>query len=139
MQTITAVYFWKLGQQMLFSKALAGWTTTPDAKLFTIRLDIAKTTSMDIEYIILITDFPGSARKAVGPSIHPEHMHSLVIWSVLRLSFSCSINYRIEFQDCPSNAKWSLHQLVHNDVTNTKVATRLHPAISINTLHSKSV
>ena len=34
------------------------YTTASDAELFTIRLGIAKTTSMAIEHIILITD-PG--------------------------------------------------------------------------------
>ena len=41
---------------MSSSKALASQTTTFNAKLFVIRLSIVKTTSLDIEYIILITD-----------------------------------------------------------------------------------
>ena len=55
---------------MSFFKALAGQTTTPDTKLFAIRLDIAKATSIDIEYIILITDSLGSTRKAVDLSVY---------------------------------------------------------------------
>ena len=118
-------------------KAPAGRTTTPDAELFAIRLDIAKATSMAIECIILITDSLGSARRAVDPSMHPGQAHSLAVCSVLRLFFSQGHGYRIDFWDCPS--KWSLHQLVHNNVINTKVAAGLHPATSIDFLYSKSV
>ena len=50
-----------------------------------------------------------------------------------------TMSHRIEFWDCPSNAEWSLHQMVHNDVTNTRVAAGHHPAISLDTLRSKSV
>ena len=62
MQAVFAVHIWNLGQQVSSSKAPAGRTTASDAKLFAIRLDIAKTTIMVIECIILITDSLGSAR-----------------------------------------------------------------------------
>ena len=71
MQAVSAAHIWNLGQQVLFSKAPAGRTTTPDAELFAIRLGITKATSMAIECIILITDSLGSARQAVDPSVHP--------------------------------------------------------------------
>ena len=56
MQTISVVYFWKLGYQMLSSKASAGRTTAPDVKLFTIKLRVFKATNMNIKHIILITN-----------------------------------------------------------------------------------
>ena len=71
--------------------------------------------------------------------MHPGQTHSLAVYSALRLFFSQGHGYRIDFWDCPSKAEWSLHQLVHNDVTNTKVSTGPHPATSINFLRSKSV
>ena len=88
---------------MSFFKVLAGQTTTPDAKLFAIRLDIAKTTSIDIEYIILITDSLGSTRKAVNLSVYSGQAHFLVVCFVLRLFFSCSLNHRIKSWNCSSN------------------------------------
>ena len=60
MQAASTVYIWSWGQQILSSKALA--ITALDAELFAIRLGIAKTTSMTIEYIILITDSLESAK-----------------------------------------------------------------------------
>ena len=132
-------YIWNLGQQVLFSKALTDKTTTSDAKLFAIRLGIAKATSMAIEYIILITDSLGSARQVVDPSVHSGQVHSLAVCSVLRLFFSQGHGYRIDFWDCLSKAEWSLHQLVHNNVTNTRVAARLYLVTSIDFLYSKSV
>jgi len=41
---------------MLSFKALASWTTAFDTELFAIRLNITKAISMDVEYIILITN-----------------------------------------------------------------------------------
>jgi len=139
MQAVSVVHIWNLDQQVLFSKAPASRTTTPDAELFTIRLGIAKATSMAIECIILITDSLGFAKQAVDSSVHPGQAHSLVVCSALRLFFPQSHGYRIDFWDCSSNAEWSLHHLVHNNVTNTRVAAGPHPAASIDFLHSKSI
>jgi len=50
---VSAVYFWRLGYQVLSSKTLTGRTTTSDAKLFAIRLRVSKATSMDIEHILM--------------------------------------------------------------------------------------
>ena len=68
MQAVSAMYFWRLSYKVLFSKALASRTT--DAKLFAIRLEVFKATSMDIEYIILITDSLGSVRKTIDPLVY---------------------------------------------------------------------
>ena len=92
---------------MLFLKALANWTTALDTKLFVIRLDIVKTTSMYIKHIILITDFLGFSRKAVDPFVHFRQAHSLTVCFILRfrLFLSCSLNYRIKFWNCFNNTK----------------------------------
>ena len=113
MQAVSAVHIWNLGQQVSSSKAPAGRTTASDAELFAIRLGIAKATSMAIEWIILITDSPGSARRAVDLSVHPGQAHSLAICSALRLFFSQGHGYRIDFWDCPArlsgpSTNWSI-------------------------------
>ena len=64
---------------MSSSKAPASWTTTPDIKLFAIRLSFTKATSMDIKYIILVTNSLGSARKVVDLFVHSEQAHFLAI------------------------------------------------------------
>ena len=91
MQAISTAYFWSLGQQVLFSKAPANRTTTPYAKLFIIRLGVAKTTSINIEYIILITDSLSSTRQAVDLlvySIQALHLYySFLKAMVIRLTF----------------------------------------------------
>ena len=138
-QAVSTAYIWNLGQQVSSSKALASRTTVPDAELFAIRLGIAKATSMAIEHIILITDSLGSARQGVDFSVYSRQAYYLAVCSILRLFFSPGHDYRIDFWNCLSKAEWSLHQLVHNDVTNTRVATGLHPATSIDFLYSKSV
>jgi len=53
-------------------KTLTGRITVFDAELFAIKLEVSKATSMNIEHIILITDFLGSVRKIVDPSVYTE-------------------------------------------------------------------
>ena len=80
---------------MSSSKILANKTTAFNTKLFVSRLEVSKTTIMNIEYIILITDY-----------------------SVLRLLFYSSLSHKIKFWDYLSKTE-SLHQIVYNIVTNT--------------------
>ena len=108
-------------------------------ELFAIRLGVFKATSMDIECIILITDSLDSARRSVDLSVHSRQAHSLAVCSALWSFFCSGSSHRVKFWDCSSNAKWSLYQMVHNNVTNTRVAARLHPATSLDAFHSKSV
>ena len=68
---------------MSFSKTPAGQPTAFNTELFAIRLGITKITSIDIEYIIIITDFLGSSRKAVDLSGHSGQVLSLALF------FSC--------------------------------------------------
>jgi len=110
MQLIFSAYFWGLEQQVLFSKVLASQTTAPDTELFAITLSIFKATNMDIECIILITNFLSSARKVVDPSVHSGQTHSLAICFVLRLFFSCSLNHRIKF--------WTAQAMISSLYTN---------------------
>ena len=71
--------------------------------------------------------------------VQSRQPRSGLVQNALRLFFCSGSSHRIEFWDCPSKAEWSLHQLVHNDVTNTRVSAGPHPATSIDFLHSKSV
>jgi len=82
---------------MLSSKVLAGQITAFDNKLFAIRLSIAKATSMDIKHIIFTTNSLGSAKKAVDLSIYSKQAHFLAVCSMLKLFFSCGLNYKIKF------------------------------------------
>ena len=82
MQVVSTVYFWRLGQQVSFSKALASWNI-PDTELFAIRLSIAKAISLDVEYIILITNSLSFARKVVNHSVYCKQAYSLAFCFVL--------------------------------------------------------
>ena len=106
---------------MLSFKAPASWTTASNTELFVIRMNVSKATSMNIKCIILITDSLGSARKTTDSLVYSGQAHSLAVCSVLRLFFCSSLGYKIEFWDCLYKAKWSLHKMVHNDVTNIRV------------------
>ena len=94
---------------------------------------------MNIEYIILIADSLSFAGKAVDFWVYSRQAHSLAICSVFRLLFCSGLGYKIEFWDCPSKAEWFLHQIVHDNITNTRVAARWNLATSIDALYSKSI
>ena len=81
-------------------KTPASWTTAPNTELFAIRLNVSKTTSMDIKCIILITDSLGSARKTVDFLVHSGQAYSLAVYSTLRSFFCSGLGYKIEFWDC---------------------------------------
>ena len=123
---------------MSSSKTPAGRATALDAELFAIRLGVAKATSFDIKRIILITDSLSAARRAVDTSVYSGQAHSLSVVRALREFFTQYPDTSIDFCDCPSKAQWSLHHLVHEDVTNTRIAAGRHPATSLDALRSKS-
>ena len=118
---------------MSSSKAPAGRATALDAELFAIRLGVAKATSFDVKHIILITDSLSAARRAVDASVHSGQAHLLSVVRALREFFTQHPDTSINFWDCPSKA-----HLVHEDVTNTRIAAGRHPATSLDGLRSKS-
>ena len=82
---------------MLFSKAPASQITAPNAKLFVIRLSIAKASSIDIKHIIFITNSLGSVKKTVDLFIYSRQAHSLAVCFILKLFFSCGLDHNIKF------------------------------------------
>ena len=94
---------------------------------------------MDIKHIVLIINILSCAKKIVDLFIYSEQAHSLAVCSTLRSFFFCSLNHRIKLWNCPSNTKWSLHQLVYDNLTNIRVVTRFYLVTSINSFCSKSV
>ena len=138
MQAVSAAHFWRLGVQVSSSKAPARQATALDAELFAIRLGVVKATSFNVKHIILITDSLSAARRAVDASVHSGQAHSLSVVGALREFFTQHPDTSIDFWDCPSKAQWSLHHLVHEDVTNACIAAGRHPATSLNALYSKS-
>jgi len=79
MQAVSVAHFWRLGEQMSLSKALAGRATALDVELFAIRLGVVKATSFDVKHIVIITDSLTAARRAVDTSVHSGQAHSLAI------------------------------------------------------------
>jgi len=57
----------------------------------------------------------------------------------MHLDCSLLVALAIELWNFLSKAKWFLHKIVYNDVTNTRVVARLYLASSVNALYSKSV
>ena len=70
MQAVSVAHFWRLEEQVLSFKAPTRQATALDAELFAIWLGVVKVTSFDIKHIIIITDSPTVARRAVDASVH---------------------------------------------------------------------
>ena len=87
---------------MLFSKTPASRTTTFDTKLFAIKLEVFKATSMYIEHIILITNSLNFAKKIVDSLVYSGQAHSLAVCFILRLFFCNGFGYKIKFWDYPN-------------------------------------
>ena len=138
MQAVSVAHFWRLGEQVSSSKALAGRATALDAELFAIQLGVVKATSFDVKCIVIITDSLTAARRAVDASVHSGQAHSLAIVQALRGFFTNHLDCSIHFWDCPSKAQWSLHFLAHEDATSTKIAAGRYLVTSLDALRSKS-
>jgi len=90
---------------MLSSKTLTGRITTSNTRLFAIRLEVSKATSMDIKHMILIANSLDFARKAIDFLVYSGQAHSLAVCSALRLFFCSGLSHEIEFWDCSSKAE----------------------------------
>jgi len=90
---------------MLSSKAPDNRTTAPNTELFTIRLEVFKTTSINIKCIIFINNSLKLARRVVDPLVYSGQVHLLAVYSALTLFFSSSLSYKIKLWNYPSKAK----------------------------------
>jgi len=87
--------------------------TSTEAKLFAMRYNINQTSNHnDISKIIIITDFIHMARKIFDLSSHLFQVHSVAILTELWKFFLRHRDNSIEFWECPSHLKWSLHKAV---------------------------
>jgi len=87
--------------------------TTTEAKLFAIRCGINQ--AISIPCIVIITNSLHTVKKIFDTSTYPYQIHSTVISQELRDFFKKDSNNHIEFWDCPSKQKWTLHFLVDKD------------------------
>ena len=87
-----------------------------EAELFAIRCSINQATCIsNISHIIIITDSIHVAKRIFDSSLHSFQIHALSISNELRELFIKECNNFIEFWDCPSHYKWSLHDAVDKE------------------------
>ena len=82
--------------------------------------------------------FLGVARRAVNAFVHLEQAYSLIVVYTLRDFFTGYSNHSIDFWEYSSKVQWPLHFLVHEDTTNTQIATSWHLSTSFDALCPKS-
>ena len=71
---------------------------------------------MSMSHIIIITNSIHLANWIFNPSIHLYQQQSITILKDLRSFFNKQPSNVIEFWNCLSNSKWSLHAAVDNDM-----------------------
>ena len=81
-----------------------------EAELFVIRYHLP-----NINQIVVIMDSIHVAKRIFDLSLYPYQLHSSAISCELRDFFERDNNNSIEFQDCPSYCKWSLHNIVDKE------------------------
>ena len=90
--------------------------TTTKAKLFAIRYGINQATALPgISNIAVLMDFIHAARRIFDYSLYPFQIHVVAISAELRIFFSKNHDNSIEFWECPSHCKWSLHKVVNEE------------------------
>ncbi|KAF5355017.1 hypothetical protein D9756_005204 [Leucocoprinus leucothites] len=107
------------GRQVSHAKQASGRASSTDAKLYSIRIGIAKAISLHCDHIILITDCLPAAKLAVDPSIHLSQTHSIQVCRLLSDWLTAKPSHSIDFWDVPSKWRWKPHLKVHKDVTST--------------------
>ena len=94
----------------------ASFMTSTKVELFAIRCGINQACSKDtVSMIIVITDSIHAAKKIFDSKSHPFQLHTAAILSELQEFFNSNCDNSIEFWECPSYLKWSLHREVNKD------------------------
>jgi len=90
--------------------------TLTEAKLFTIRCSINQATQISkIDWIIIIMDSIYAVKKIFDLSIYSYQIQVLIISKDLREFFKKDHLNSIEFWDCLSYNKWTLHDIVDKE------------------------
>jgi len=87
--------------------------TSTETELFAIRCSINQATNLNnISKIIIVTNSIHTARKIFNSASHLFQKHSATILNKLQMFFSHHQKNSIEFWECPSQCRWSLHKAV---------------------------
>lgn len=86
---VSAAVLTRRGEDIISIRHPAGLGTAPDAELFAIRSAIVRATQEEwVSRIIIFTDSPASARRALDPSVHSGQGHSLAVCRALSTWFT---------------------------------------------------
>jgi len=87
-----------------------------EAELFSIRCEINQAIQIpDATHIIVITNAIHLVQHIFDFMVHSYQLQSIDITKNLRIFFNKNLMNSIKFWDCPSNNKWSYHELVNKD------------------------
>ena len=94
----------------------ASFVTTTEAELFAIRCSINQACGINnVSKIIVVTNSIHAAKKIFDSGSHPYQIHSAAILGELHTFFSSNESNVIEFWECPSKLRWTLHSDIDKD------------------------
>ena len=97
------------------------------AELFAIRCSINQATCLpNVNWIFIIMNYIHITRRIFDLSLHLYQIHTASISYELREFFKKDSNNLVEFWNCPSNQKWSLHNIVNKETKKFDI-TLIHP------------
>ncbi|KAJ3570518.1 hypothetical protein NP233_g4355 [Leucocoprinus birnbaumii] len=124
------------------TRQASGRATAPDAELHAIWAGIGMATTIaGINHIYVFTDHLPSAEQVVDLGIHSGQWRSLEVCTRLQSWVGANPARRVSFILVNSKLKWSIHQNVHEYVSNRSfsIAHGRHPATSLAYLHMAEV
>ncbi|KAJ3552246.1 hypothetical protein NP233_g12924 [Leucocoprinus birnbaumii] len=141
-QALAAARVWIRDCMVRQTRQASSRATAPDAELYAIRASIGMAMAIaGIDHIYVFTDHLPSAEQAVDLGIHSEQWRSLEVCTRLWSWLGTDPVRRISFISVNSTLKWSVHQNVHEYVSNWSfsVAHGWCPATSLAYLHMAEV
>ncbi|KXN91866.1 hypothetical protein AN958_11546 [Leucoagaricus sp. SymC.cos] len=113
-QAVSAAWVWAGGVPVRQSRQAAGRVTTPDAELHAIRMGVFAACAQEgARHIVLFTDHPASARRAVDPSVGSGQAQALLVCRRLARWLEGDPSRTFAFVQVRSSLEWPLHHTVH--------------------------
>ncbi|KAJ3553857.1 hypothetical protein NP233_g12549 [Leucocoprinus birnbaumii] len=133
-QALAAARVWIGDRMVKQTRQASGRATAPDAELHAIQAGIGMAMAITgVDHIYIFTDHLPSAERAVDLGIHSGQWRSLEVCTRLQFWMGADPARHISFISVNSKLKWSIHQNVHEYVSDRSfsVVRGWHPATSL--------
>ncbi|KXN91250.1 hypothetical protein AN958_01610 [Leucoagaricus sp. SymC.cos] len=114
-QVVSAAWVWAGGVLVWQSCQAAGRVTAPNAELHAIQMGVFAVCMQEGAcHVVLFTDHPASARRAVDPSVGSRQAQALLVCRRLQRWLGEDPSRTFAFIQVHSSLEWPLHYVVHH-------------------------